>query len=71
MADPIVTPAVAPVTPDPVVPQAPAAAAPAEPTKPAEPPKANPWDDPAAAKTEIERLRKAVSYTHLTLPTKA
>ena len=40
-------------------PQTPAAAAPAEPNKAAEPPeKSNPWDDPAAAKAEIEKLRK-------------
>ena len=56
------TPTTEPITPPaapaaPVVPQAPAAAVPAEP-KPAEPVKVNPWDDPAAAKTEIERLRK-------------
>ena len=59
MTAPIVEPVVAPVAPAaPVVPQAPAAAAPAELAEPAEPPKVNPWDDPAAAKTEIERLRK-------------
>lgn len=52
-----------PIPPDvppvpPVVPKVPVATAPAEPAKPADPPKANLWDDPAAAKAEIERLRK-------------
>jgi hypothetical protein len=51
------------VTPDPtppaiVEPTQPPAAATTEPPKPTEPPKASPWDDPAAAKAEIERLRR-------------
>ena len=58
MVDPIVPPVTPAAPAAPAVPQAPAAAVPAEPVKPVDPPKANPWDDPAAAKTEIERLRK-------------
>jgi len=38
--------------------QAPAAAAPATPETPKTDPKPNVWDDPAAAKAEIEKLRK-------------
>lgn len=57
------TPAVDPATPvapsAPAVPQAPAAATPDPATPPAtDPPKANPWEDPEAAKAEIERLRR-------------
>jgi hypothetical protein len=37
--------------------QEPAAATP-EPPKPTEPPKSSPWDNPEAAKAEIERLRR-------------
>lgn len=54
------TPAPEATTPAPDAPQEPAAAAP-EPPKPSAPQadaKANPWDDPEAAKAEIERLRK-------------
>lgn len=47
-----------PATPAPETPEAPAAATP-EPPKPTEPKKPeSPWDDPTAAKAEIERLRR-------------
>lgn len=46
-------------TPEPTNPQEPAAAAPEPPKATPEPPKeTSPWDDPAAAKAEIERLRR-------------
>ena len=59
-AEPI-TPAapVAPAEPSTAVTTPTAPAAPVEPAKPTEPtPAANPWDDPAAAKAEIEKLRR-------------
>ncbi|MDA8440482.1 MAG: hypothetical protein M0Z51_16710 [Propionibacterium sp.] len=56
MAEETAVPAVAPAAPEATTPPpAPPAAAPAATP---EAPKANPWDDPAAARAEIERLRK-------------
>lgn len=63
-AEPITTPAAPAAPPVPSEPSTavttpPVPAAPAEPPKPADPaPTSNPWDDPAAAKAEIEKLRR-------------
>lgn len=60
MTEQVTTPTEATIDPvAPETPQEPAAAAPETPVKP-EPPKAstNPWEDPEAAKAEIEKLRR-------------
>lgn len=57
MSDPVISDT--PIITEPASePQAPAAATPEPPKADPAPQKANPWEDPAAAKAEIERLRR-------------